>query len=95
MREFWSNFMEVIFKQGDRLRSSKSVHRLSLYTGLALMLVWFAYASFLIITNLELPDAAEASDLLGVALVMFGIGWAAMRLGAFFVARIHHRIVSG
>ncbi len=57
--------------------------------------MWFASAFFLIVTNLELPDAAEASDLLGVALVMFGIGWAAMRLRAFFVARIHRRIVSG
>jgi len=86
--------MGLIFKLSENDRTPKSVHRLSVYAGVALMLMWFAYACFLIVTNLELPDADETIDLVGVALVMFGIGWAGMRLGAPFVARIHRRIVS-
>jgi uncharacterized membrane protein len=87
--------MGLIHRSHENRRAPKSVQQLSLYAGLALMLVWFLYAAFLIITNLELPDASEAIDLLGVALVMFGLGWVAMWIGAFFIGRIHHRIVSG
>jgi hypothetical protein len=86
--------MGFIRKLSEIRRTPKSVHQLSLYAGLALMLVWFAYACLLIVTN-ELPDTDEMMDLVGVALVMFGIGWTAIRLGAFFIARIHRRIVSG
>jgi hypothetical protein len=91
----WRNPMELISKLSENRRTPRSVHRLSLYAGLALMLMWFAYASFLIITNLEFPDADETMDLVGVALVMFGLGWAAVRLGALLIGRIHRRIVSG
>ena len=72
-----------------------SLHRPSLYGGLTLMALWFVYAIFLIVSSFELPDGAETMSLLGVAAVMFVLGWAATRITAYLLNRLHSRFVSG
>jgi len=88
--------MEHTFNQREKesLRAPKSIHKLSLYGGLAVMLAWFAYAIYLIVTSFELPDSGDTPDIAGVAVVMFLLGWAAVRIGHYAVRRLHGRIVS-
>ena len=82
-------------RENHPLEASRSLHRPSLYGGLALLILWFAYAIFLIASSLELPDGGEALSLLAVGGVMFALGWAAVRIGAHLMNRLHRRIVSG
>jgi hypothetical protein len=69
-------------------------HRPSLYGGLALMLLWFAYAIFLIVSSFDLPDGGEAMSLLAVAAVMFALGWSAVFVTTHLMNRLYRRIVS-
>jgi prolipoprotein diacylglyceryltransferase len=82
-------------RENESLRAPKSVHKLSLYGGLAVLLAWFAYAFYLIVMSFELPDSGEMLDIAGVAVVMFLLGWAAVRIGHYALRRLHGRIVSG
>jgi hypothetical protein len=82
-------------QENHHVETSRSLHRPSLYGGLALMLLWFGYAIFLIASSLELPDGGEMANLLAVAVVMFAIGWSAVRVGSNLMNRVHRRIVSG
>ena len=69
-------------------------HRPSLFGGLALMLLWCAYAIFLIISSFDLPDGGEAMSLLAVAAVMFVLGWTAVFVATHLMSRLYRRIVS-
>jgi hypothetical protein len=82
-------------RENDHVETSRSLHRPSLYGGLALMALWFAYAIFLILSSFELPDGGEALSLLAVGGVMFALGWAAVRIGSHLMNRLHRCIVSG
>ena len=73
-------------------RSAGSVHKFSLYGGLGLMLIWFVYITYLVVTSFELPDGGDALNIMGVALFMFVAGWTAARLAHYATRRLHARI---
>jgi hypothetical protein len=72
----------------------RMIPKLSICTGFALMLFWMGYVMYLMVTTLELPDGGEILDVAGVALVMFGLGWATVRLGSYSLTRVHRRVFS-
>jgi hypothetical protein len=80
--------------KNESLRAPKSVHKLSVYGGLAVLIAWFVYAIYLIVTSFELPVTGDMLDITGVAVVMFLLGWAAVRIGHNAVRRLRGRIVS-
>jgi multisubunit Na+/H+ antiporter MnhG subunit len=82
-------------KQYAPLRATNSVHKFSLYGGLGLMLAWFAYAIYLVVTSFVLPDSGDALDIVGVAVFMFIVGWTATHLAHRATRRIHARIFTG
>ncbi|HLX37795.1 MAG TPA: hypothetical protein VKR29_08335 [Candidatus Binataceae bacterium] len=58
------------------------------------MLLWFVYALFLIVSSFDIPDGGEALSLLGVAAVMFVLGWSAVFVATHLMNRLYRRIVS-
>jgi hypothetical protein len=86
--------MENVTNSKISILERASVPKISLFGGLTLMLAWCGYVIYLIVTNFELPDGGEAISVAGVALVMFGLGWALVRIAAYLLAELHRRIIS-
>jgi hypothetical protein len=72
-----------------------SAHRMSVFGGLAAALTWLCYVIYLIVLSAELPDSDETLSVLGVTIVLFALGWLAMRMALYFLARVDRRFLSG
>jgi hypothetical protein len=86
--------MENVSNSKISILERASVPKISLCGGLTLMLAWCGYVIYLIVTSFELPDRGEAISVAGVALVMFGLGWALVRIAVYLLAGLHRRITS-
>ncbi len=74
---------------------SKLIGKFSLYSGFGLMLAFIGYVIYLMVTSFELPDGGEMLDLTAVALVMFGLGWAAARIVLHLINRLRLLMFAG
>ena len=79
-------------KEHAALRAPNSVHKFSLYGAFGLMLAWFAYVIYLVVTSFVLPDGGDALNIVGVAIFMFVVGWTAVQLAHRATRRLHARI---
>ena len=75
-------------------RAGYLAFRLSIYGGLAVMVIWFCYVAFLVLSNGELPDADELLSCVGVSMVLFALGWLAVRIVLQLLARTYRHLSS-
>ena len=78
----------------EKSRAPFFAHRMSFIGGLAVIVAWLCYVIYLIVTSAELPDSDEALSVLGVTIVLFALGWLAVRITHHFATRIHRRVLA-
>jgi hypothetical protein len=81
------------FKIIELLKAPKWIRRLGRYVGLILSLGWLGYVAHVCVSSrLGWPDRDDQLDIAFVAIVLFVVGWAFVRLGFRALDRMHSAI---